>query len=156
MRPYRCATLISRISDKSSIYYKSSGSRHVLFNYQSRRERQGRGGNRRRESRSLIFFLQFLSNLEKPLPGPFLSPPRPPQMAARFSRKMTKERGGNVIFNQSGAAGRRLNNNMKIDESLPTLAAARRKAITAPSLDHMDGARCTHVVFFFAITSSLT
>lgn len=120
------------------------------------------GEDRRRESRSLIFFF-FFSVFVGPgeaIARAFFKPPlhpTPPQMAAHFSRKMTKERGGgNVIFNQSGAAGRRLNNNMKIDESLPTLAAAHRKAITAPSLDHTDGARCTHVVFFFAITSSLT
>lgn len=68
-----------------------------------------------------------------------VSPPPPNHMAAHFSKKMKKvffcrRVGEYVIFNQSRAAGRHLNNNMKIDESLPSLAAAHRKAITTTAL----------------------
>lgn len=93
----------------------------------------------------IFFFLVsgiLVSRAGEVIAQPFLPPTPPPHhMAAHFSKKMKKVfffffRGAReyVIFNQSRAAGRHLNNNMKIDESLPPLAGAHRKAITATAL----------------------
>lgn len=103
------------------------------------------------ERAGLWFFFSVLVGPGEAIARAFFKPPHPLRWRLTFLERWLKRGGGDVIFNQSGAAGRRLNNNMKIDESLPTLATARRKAITAPSLDHTDGARRTHVVFFLLL-----
>lgn len=94
-------------------------------------------GGEQTESRALIFF-SLVSAVLVEGAGEVIAPP-PNHMAAHFSKKMKKvffcrRVGEYVIFNQSRAAGRHLNNNMKIDESLPSLAAAHRKAITTTAL----------------------